>query len=169
MKLQLFAIVFCSMIAFSCDDNPLPAQGYIKSKINGVETIYSTGVDNNIIHFMGSNELHISFQKNNNKYLTWTISITGVDFQNIEFPFVISGPKDTGLNEPAFWCNITDSDPKNSAYGRSLAGTTSLQWDATLTLTSVEGNRVTGTFEGEGQAGGNPGIFSGGEFVATFK
>jgi hypothetical protein len=158
------------MILFSCDDDStITDTGYIRAKINGAETIYANRVDNDIINFIGSNELHIAFYKDNNKYLTWTIDISGVDFRNIKLPFVINGPKDAGLNEPAFWCNILDADPKNSPYGRSLAGTTSLYWNTTLTLTSIDGRVVKGTFEGEGEAAGAPGIFTDGEFIATFK
>jgi hypothetical protein len=82
---------------------------------------------------------------------------------------VINGPKDVSSNEPAFWCNIIDSNPKNSPYGKNLAGTTSLYWNATLTLTSIDGNVVRGTFEGEGEIAGNSGMFEEGEFIATFK
>mgnify|MGYP001577519548 CR=1 FL=1 len=169
MKNSFYVIVFCC-IMFSCDENSvLPDTGYIKSKVNGIETIYSNPVISSGTNFMSSNELHITFQKNGDKYLTWSIDITGVDFQNINLPFVIHGPKEVGLNEPAFWCNINDSNPKNSAYGKTLAGTTSLYWNATLTLTSIEGNIVKGTFEGEGDTSGNPGTFREGEFVAVFQ
>jgi|GEM_PF-4067592 len=169
-SLLAFAVILCSMMMFSCNEPAtLPESGYIRSKVNGFETIYAGHVTDYIGNYMHSNELHLSFQKNNNRYLTWSIDIRGVDFKNIALPFTIHGPKDASLNEPVFWCNILDSDPKHSAYGKILAGTTSLDWNTTLTLTSIEGNVVKGTFEGEGNMNGKHGTFSDGEFVAVFE
>jgi hypothetical protein len=118
---------------------------------------------------MGSDELSISFHKDGDKYLTWTINIRGVDFQNVVLPYVISGPKESAMSDPTFWCNITDSDPKNSIYGKGLAGTTSLYWNVKLTITSIEGTLVRGTFEGEGVNGEDPVIFTDGEFMAILE
>lgn len=168
----LFAILLSGMLALSCNDRAgIADTGYIKSKINGVETIYDSSVDNNRINFLSDKELHLSFHKDGNKYLTWTIDILGVDFKNVKLPLVITGPKAEGSNEPAFWCNITDTDPKHSAYGKKLVGTTSLYWNATLTLTSIEGNTVKGTFEGEGVEGeeDHPVTFTDGAFLVILK
>lgn len=174
MKIRLFySISLFSIPIISCDKNPSPSvindTGHIRSKVNGVEIIYSTPVENEIIHFADSDELHISFHSVSNKFLTWSIDITGVDFQNIEYPFVIQGPKESEFDEPAFWINIVDADPDNSAYGRSIVGTTSLYWNTKLTLTSFEEGIIKGTFEGEGVQGTAPAVFTRGEFLAKFK
>ena len=168
MKTEMLVVTNVSalMIASCQDSAVLPDTGYIKSKVNGIKTIYSGSVNNNIIHYIGDDELSASFHSTDDEYLTWTITIRGVDFQKVQLPYVIKGPGDDTQDGPVFWCNILDSNPKNSAYGRTLAGTTSLYWDAKLTLTSIEDNIVKGTFEGVGIG---KTIFTDGEFMAVFN
>lgn len=168
MKTEMLVVTIVSalMIASCQDSAVLPDTGYIKSKVNGIKTIYSGSVNNNIIHYIGDDELSASFHSTDDEYLTWTITIRGVDFQKVQLPYVIKGPGDDTQDGPVFWCNILDSNPKNSAYGRTLAGTTSLYWDAKLTLTSIEDNIVKGTFEGVGIG---KTIFTDGEFMAVFN
>lgn len=173
MKNSTLAFIFLCIVAVSCKDNPVepvpgPDSGFIRSKVNGVETVYSGRVENPIVHSMHPNELFISFQKGDNKYLTWSIVVIGVDFQNIEFPYTITGPNLAGRDEPTFWINIMDLDPNHSAYGKGLAGTTNLYWDTTLTITSIDGNTVRGTFSGAGVSDDGPGFFKDGEFLAVF-
>lgn len=165
------AILISLIVIVSCSDEPtaLPETGYIRAVIGEKEIIYSTPVDNPIIHKKYDTEFHITFRDAGDPFLSWTITVINIDFDAITFPYTIEGPDESGI-QPAFWCNILDSNPANSAYGRYLAGTTNLYWNSRLTLTLVGDDLVMGTFEVEGiDHEQSPIAFRGGRFLARFN
>jgi hypothetical protein len=168
--LAVITVLLCSCGAFSCEyDSTTPESGYIKATINGVEVVHTAPDDFGTVHYAFANEFHIAFSSDANQYLRWSISVTGVDLQNATFPVVIQGPMEGDLGDPTFWCNILDSDPAHSPYGKILAGTSSSYWNTTLIITSFDGSTITGTFEGEGTTSDQePMVFTGGKFLARF-
>jgi hypothetical protein len=161
------ALLFCACSVFSCEYNSTtPETGYIKATIDGVQSRYTSPDVLGTVYYAQANEFHIAFYDESNSYARWAIDVVGVDLQHATFPVVISGPNEAEV-QPIFGCNIYDSDPTQSVYGRVVAGTNSLYWNTTLIITSFDGSMIKGTFEGEGIGSDQqPRTFAGGQFLA---
>lgn len=158
-------IVFCFGFLSCTKDKINPDVNFIKAKVNGVETIYTTVPSTeSYYNFIRPGAINIRFNKDKTSSQYWSIDIyygnINRDIHQIPLPFTIKGPNpDFTGTSTMFQTQI--NDPDGAPYGKPIAGGSTFDDNFTLTITSVENNVVTGTFEGSGF-----GEFANGEFVA---
>lgn len=159
-------------ILLSCTDHDIKSSGdFIRAEVNGVTTAYreATAVYPDYANVLAKDHISFSFTPSKKSYLSWSVTIQDIDTDAITFPYVIKGIN-TGNKLPSFYINILDADPRHSAYGKVLAGTSNSYWDATLIITSLQDNVIHGSFYGAGVDSDNqPVVFEHGEFSVTLS
>jgi hypothetical protein len=165
-KLSSFALILCHFLSFSCEDTNLDSEaGFIKAKVDGVETFYSAlPADQDYYNYIRPGAINIRFNKSRTSAQFWSIDIyygySALDINNLRLPFTIKGPNpDFSGKSPEVHMAIID--PQAGSYGKQIVAGSSFEHEVTLTITSIENNLVRGTFDGIGI-----GKFESGEFAA---
>lgn len=161
-----YLMLICLVICFSCSENKInPPAGFIKARIDGVETVYKTlppSADHYNYIRPGSINIHFNRDEESSQY--WAISIihgyAALNVNELQLPFEIKGPNPdfTGKTPEA---HISIIDPDGGVYGAQIAAGSTFDHEFTLTITSVDNNFIRGTFSGTGA-----GKFENGEFAA---
>jgi hypothetical protein len=168
-KLIPCLVLACCLLQLSCDDKDVdPDIGFIRAKINGVQTVYKVPPrETDFYNYIRPGAINIRFDKGKLGSKYWSINIiygnTTLDVNELELPFTIQGPTNdfTGTSPDALMLII---DPDAGAYGKQIAAGSSFGHEFTLTITSLQDNVVTGTFHGVGH-----GHFEDGEFSAKLS
>ncbi len=160
MKKYAAIIILTCLVLLSCDkENEIkPETAFIKASVNGIETVFNVLPEEQLNYIaIGQNYFAITLYKGEPSYETWVFVVSNVDIDKIKLPFTIKGPNsDFSGQSPEFYTAIYD--PNDGPYGRGIAGARSNDNEISVTLTSVKGDVIKGTFEGSG--------FSNGEFQA---
>lgn len=168
-KLISYVIASCCLLSVSCEDDNVNADvGFIRAKINGVETVYQTlPADQDSYNYIRPGAINIRFNRNATSSQYWSINIIygyiTQDVKNLQLPFTIKGPNPdfTGKSPDALTLII---DPEAGPYGKQIAAGSSFDHEFTFTITSIDNNLIKGTFSGIGH-----GEFENGEFSASLS
>ncbi len=161
----LYMLVFASCVSDNDIQKPVvPDVGYIKAKVNGKEQVFTIPSDELGANCIRPGVVNLTFRENTNSTKYWSITIyhsyVALDVHDLPLPFIISGPTpnvDGKLPE----AHVAIGDNHVGFYGTMYAQGSTFDHPFTVTLTSVEGNVVRGTFHGKAF-----GVFKEGSFAA---
>lgn len=156
MKKYTLIISLACLVLLSCDKESeiKPEIAFIKAKVNGIETIFNVFPEEQLNYIaIGQNYFAITLYKDEPSYEYWVITVSNVDIDKITLPFTIKGPNpDFTGQSPEFYTQIYD--PNDGNYGRAIAGANSFGSEISVTINSVKGDVIKGTFEGSGFSNG---------------
>jgi len=152
-KYLLLVLVYVTLVSCHNENEIKPSAPFIQAEVDGTWTVFSSFPSTSAgpLNYIATNQEYfaITLLKNEKSTEMWVISVTNVDVDAITLPYTIQGPSlDFTGQLPEVYTSIYD--PAGGSYGKWIADANSFNTDLSLTITSVTGGVISGTFEGAG-------------------